>query len=213
MLVLATYRDDELDRGHPLRIVLGGLATRDAITRVTLSPLSAEAVGDTGAADQRRSRRAPQTTGGNPFYVTEVLAAGAATIPPTVRDAVYARVARLAQKGKSSWTLRRYCRLRSTCRLLEAVAGERIGALEQCLAAGLLTEQGSRLAFRHELARIAVEDAQPPNTRAALHRVALAAHQARRSLIWRGWPITPRPPATARRYCALRRRPLNTHRQ
>jgi DNA-binding CsgD family transcriptional regulator/tetratricopeptide (TPR) repeat protein len=63
--------------------------------------------------------------------------------------------------------------------LLEAVAGERIDALEECLAAGLLTEQQSgRLAFRHELARIAVEDALPPNERASLHRAALAAHSA-----------------------------------
>ncbi len=39
-------------------------------------------------------------TGGNPFYVTEVLASGAGTVPVTVRDAVLARVARLSRAGQ-----------------------------------------------------------------------------------------------------------------
>ena len=43
-LVLATYRDDELDRGHPLRIVLGELGTGDGIARLRLPPLSPFAV-------------------------------------------------------------------------------------------------------------------------------------------------------------------------
>jgi predicted ATPase len=44
-LVLASYRDDELDRDHPLRLVLGELATREAVERLGLERLSAAAVG------------------------------------------------------------------------------------------------------------------------------------------------------------------------
>ena len=43
-LVIASYRDDALDRDHPLRVVLGELATGDAAARLRLQPLSAEAV-------------------------------------------------------------------------------------------------------------------------------------------------------------------------
>ena len=43
-LVIATYRDDELDRFHPLRIVLGELAMADGVTRMALEPLSPEGV-------------------------------------------------------------------------------------------------------------------------------------------------------------------------
>ncbi len=71
-----------------MRVVLGELATAAGIERIKLPPLSEKAVRTLAephgidAADLHRS------TGGNPFYVTEVLSAPAATIPATVRDAV-----------------------------------------------------------------------------------------------------------------------------
>ena len=37
VLVVATYRDDELDRAHPLRLVVGELATSEHVTRRRLS--------------------------------------------------------------------------------------------------------------------------------------------------------------------------------
>ncbi len=43
-LLLATYRDDELAGDHPLRMVLGDLATQRATRRMRLPPLSEEAV-------------------------------------------------------------------------------------------------------------------------------------------------------------------------
>jgi DNA-binding CsgD family transcriptional regulator len=178
-LVLATYRDDELDRDHVLRVVLGRLATREAITRVSLTPLSADAVATLAAQTAVDPVELHRTTGGNPFYVTEVLAGDAAEIPPTVRDAVHARVAQLSTEARELLEAASVLPPPAPLHLLEAVAGEEIDALEECLSAGLLTEpQSGRLAFRHELARIAVEDALPPNKRAALHRAALAAHRA-----------------------------------
>jgi SAM-dependent methyltransferase len=62
--VVGTYRDDELERHHPLRIVLGDLPRVD---RIRLEPLSAAAVAELAGApaDDLYTR-----TGGNPFYVT-----------------------------------------------------------------------------------------------------------------------------------------------
>src|SRR5215217_9640375 len=40
-LVVASYRDDELDRAHPLRLVLGELATSQGVSRLSVPPLSA----------------------------------------------------------------------------------------------------------------------------------------------------------------------------
>ena len=57
-LVVATYRDDELDASHPLRIVLGELATGGAVTRVKLPALSPEAVAELAGAVRRRPGRA-----------------------------------------------------------------------------------------------------------------------------------------------------------
>src|SRR3970282_1335334 len=94
-LFVASYRDDELDRFHPLRTVLGDLATLPAVSRLRLlplSPASVEALARPYGVDADDLYR---KTGGNPFYVTEVLGAGGAEVPPTVRDAVLSRAARL----------------------------------------------------------------------------------------------------------------------
>ena len=45
-LVVVTYRDDELERTHPLRIVLGELGAIPSVERLSVEPLSRVAVGD-----------------------------------------------------------------------------------------------------------------------------------------------------------------------
>src|SRR5262249_947531 len=62
--------------------------------------------------------------------------------------------------------------------LLETLAPDLIDGLEECLAAGVLTSGRADVAFRHELARLAIEEAIPPNRRLALHRAPLAALEA-----------------------------------
>ena len=75
---------------HLLRRVLGDAATATGTRRLDLGPLSPAAVGQLAAAATagRRGRPAPPDRG-NPFFVTEVLAAGSAAVPPTVRDACW----------------------------------------------------------------------------------------------------------------------------
>ena len=95
VLLIATYRDDGLAAGDPLRVALGDLATQRSTRRVDLAPLSADAVrilaGGTGLDVAELYR----LTGGNPFYVTEVVQAGLGVVPSSARDAVLARAARL----------------------------------------------------------------------------------------------------------------------
>ena len=99
-LVLATYRDDELDRWHPLRIVLGELGTGDGIARLRLPPLTAVAkLAEPHGLDADELYR---TTAGNPFFVTEVLAAGEDGNPADRPDAVLARMARVQSCGEEA---------------------------------------------------------------------------------------------------------------
>jgi len=101
-LLVLTYRDDELGPRHPLRIVLGDLATSAAVRRIPLTPLSVAAV-QTLAAGQRLDAAAlHRRTGGNPFFVTEALASHEGGIPVTVRDAVLARAARLSPDARAA---------------------------------------------------------------------------------------------------------------
>jgi DNA-binding CsgD family transcriptional regulator/tetratricopeptide (TPR) repeat protein len=174
-LVLASYRDDELGRGHPLRLVLGELATGRAVSRLRVPPLSAMGVAKLAEPHGFDADELYRTTAGNPFFVTEVLAAGNDEIPPTVRDAVLARVARVSAGARTVVEVVAVAPLQMELWLVDRIAGDAAESLEECLAAGILVSRPGTVAFRHELARIAVEESLPPNQRAALHRDALAA--------------------------------------
>jgi len=176
-LVLVTYRDDELDRVHPLRIVLGELAAAQPTTRIKLAPLSATSVAELAESAGVDPDELYHRTSGNPFFVTEALAAGADAIPLTVRDAVLARAARLSSRARGVLEAVAVAQPQCELPLLEAVAGEAVDELEACLASGMLTASRDAVAFRHELARLAVEDSLPPNRRLELHRRTLRALQ------------------------------------
>src|SRR5262249_54225246 len=60
-------------------------------------------------------------------------------------------------------------------RLVAAVSPEVAAALDECLAAGILRLDGDAVAFRHELARQAVESALSPTRRRGLHTQVLHA--------------------------------------
>jgi predicted ATPase len=94
-LVLVSYRDDELNRLHPLRVLLGELPTGEPVTRLRLGPLSPAAVATLAQPFGVDAEDLYRKTAGNPFFVIEALSAGDVSIPPTVRDAVLARAARL----------------------------------------------------------------------------------------------------------------------
>jgi DNA-binding CsgD family transcriptional regulator len=59
--------------------------------------------------------------------------------------------------------------------VVEAVSAEDSAALEECLSAGILHLDGEAIAFRHELARQAVEGTLSPVRRRALHAQVLRA--------------------------------------
>jgi DNA-binding CsgD family transcriptional regulator/tetratricopeptide (TPR) repeat protein len=172
-LVLATYRDDELERTHPLRAVLGELATRTPVERLTIEPLSQEAVAELAAEAEVDAAELYRKTGGNPFFVTEVLATGNGAIPPTVRDAVLARAGRLSESAKNLLEAVAIAPPHVELALLDPLAGDDAGALDECVAAGMLAAWPNAVGFRHELARLAVEESVPSRRRLALHRRAL----------------------------------------
>jgi DNA-binding CsgD family transcriptional regulator len=177
-LVVATYRDDELDRSHPLRIVLGELP-RANVTRLPLNRWSLAAVADLAQEHGIDPEELHRSTSGNPFYVTEALAAGG-SIPGSVRDAVLARAARLDADARALLDAVAIVPGHAELRLLEALAGEQVAQLERCLASGMLRSERDRVYFRHEIARVVVEEALPPDRAVALHRRALEALVAAR---------------------------------
>jgi tetratricopeptide (TPR) repeat protein len=59
--------------------------------------------------------------------------------------------------------------------VLEAIAGDAIECLEECIGAGLVDPATGGVAFRHELARLVIDESMAPNRRVALHARALQA--------------------------------------
>jgi DNA-binding CsgD family transcriptional regulator len=151
VLLVATYRDDAAQPGG-LRSALGVLATHDLV-RLPLQPLSREAVNSLAAAAGRDGNAVFGTTRGNPFFVSEVLASPPGEVPANVRDAVLGRVARLDDAARALVDLVSVVPPQAELALLT----EHADAVDACLAAGVLERRGDALAFRHELARLAVE--------------------------------------------------------
>jgi DNA-binding CsgD family transcriptional regulator/tetratricopeptide (TPR) repeat protein len=174
-LVAVTYRDDELDARHPLRLVIGDLPVPPSAQRVRLASLSREAVGALGDANGLDGDELWHKTGGNPFFVTEALAAGGDEVPPTVRDAVLARAGRLSTEARELLDAAAVVPQRAEPWLLASTAGDVGDALDECVSAGILVVSPLGVAFRHELARLAIEEAIPPARRLTLHKRTLAA--------------------------------------
>jgi DNA-binding CsgD family transcriptional regulator/tetratricopeptide (TPR) repeat protein len=168
ILLVASYRDDELGERHPLRLVIGGLP-RATTFRISLAPLSEAAVGRLASQVGRPSKDLHSITGGNPLFVTEVLAAPADAVPATVRDAVLARAARLSPPARALAELVCVVPGKTESWLLEQAARPDEAAMESCLGIGMVRHDDSSLAFRHELARRALEDTLPQPRRQELH--------------------------------------------
>jgi DNA-binding CsgD family transcriptional regulator/tetratricopeptide (TPR) repeat protein len=175
MLLVLSWRDDELDRAHPLRIVLGDLPGSDRVTRLALAGLSPRAVAELAGPAGVDAGELHQWTAGNPFFVTEVLAAGTGLAPRSVQDAVLGRAARLGPAAREVLDAAAVVPGPAELWLLDALAPSAAGALDECLGAGMIVLGGGRVEFRHEIARHVVEESLPPGRRAVLHSAALAA--------------------------------------
>ena len=175
LLVLATFRDDEVTAHHPLSLVIGDVGSAPRITRITLRGLSqagvAELVAATGSSVDPVGLFA--RTDGNPFFVTEIIAGEADAVPRTIRDAVLARASRLSPAARQALSAAAVLGRRAPVRLVAAVAEQPTSAIDECITRGVLVDGGGGVVFRHELARLAVEQALGPGARADLHARAL----------------------------------------
>jgi DNA-binding CsgD family transcriptional regulator/tetratricopeptide (TPR) repeat protein len=174
-VVVLTYRDDEVGPRHPLTAVLGDLATARRYRRFTLEPLSVDAVRTLAEGGDVDPERLHALTDGNPFFVTEVLAAGASDVPASVADAVLARVGRLPEASRRLVDAVSVIPDRAPNWLVQRLTEADEEARRRAIEGGLLVPYGDGLHFRHDLARRAVEAALDPDARLRLHRHAVAA--------------------------------------
>jgi DNA-binding CsgD family transcriptional regulator/tetratricopeptide (TPR) repeat protein len=171
MLVL-TFRGGEVSAGHPLHTALGAVPA-GASTFLELAPLSRRAVASLAGED---AEEVYAVTGGNPFYVTEVLAAGPGSeLPPSVAAAVLGRAARLDDAARRLVELVSVVPTRADTAVLDALMPEWPAAAEEPERRQLLEVHPRFVRFRHELARNAIRSSVPVARRRRLHAEILAA--------------------------------------
>jgi DNA-binding CsgD family transcriptional regulator len=179
-LLIATYRDDEQAPPHLLRGVVGDLTGQHA-TRLPLPPLSLSAVEQMAQNSPRNADEIFRVTGGNPFFVRELLALPAAGVPETVRDAVLARLMQCSPAAREFAEFVSLTPGRTEPWLTRAILGDAGDAADEAVARGLLRYQDQSVAFRHELGRLAVEGTIPRSRAQAMHErilQTLVAHHA-----------------------------------
>ncbi len=137
--------------------------------------LSLEAVRELASSHAADGDAIYALTRGNAFFVTELLASGAEPLPATVRDAVLARIARLSPAARGLLQGVALVPAGVELWLLDAAFHDVAGHVDECVTAGVLQAQAGAVAFRHELARRAVESAVAPRLRRDLHAAILRA--------------------------------------
>ena len=186
VMLLLSYRTDELHRRHPMRSLLAELERLDRVRRVELEPFDrlelAEALADIldETPTDQLVERLYMRSEGNPLYTEELLAAGMdgrGAAPQSLRDAFMLRIERLSPDAQSA------ARAISAARALDEVTISEVTRIEpdplhlalreavaeQVLVAG----EDGRLSFRHALLREAMYDDLLPGERSELH-LALA---------------------------------------
>ncbi len=168
-VLVTTFRDDGSVGEHPLFGLLGALASY-RVHRLSLAPLSAQAVEVLARDTEWAGSALHAVTGGNPFYVTETLAAPrSADVPETVAQSVVARVRRLGARTRRALEQLSIVPRMVEFELADSLLGDELSALDEAEECGVIEVRAGGIAFRHELARRAVQRSVPRLRRRALH--------------------------------------------
>ncbi|UFR02124.1 AAA family ATPase [Streptomyces sp. Go40/10] len=199
LLVLATYRSDDIHRRHPLRPLLAELDRLRTVRRIELARFTREEAGrqiagilaaepDPAQVDEIYAR-----SDGNAFFIEELAVAAAqgdcAGLTDSLRDLLLVRVEALPESAQR--VARVVAEGGSTVeyRLIAAVArlteDDLIEALRAAVGANLLTvtRAGDGYRFRHSLVREAVADDLLPGERSRLNRRYAEALEADPTLV------------------------------
>jgi len=158
IMLLINSRDIDAKAQQQLRTAFNGVST-EKLTRIPLQSLSKGAVIDLAQQAGANGAEIYQKTAGNAFFVAELLRNRDGVMPSSVQDAVLARVDHLCPEAKEVLqTISIFPRRAELDIVFSLAGGEDYQAIEDCIAAGLLDANGNYLSFRHEIARLAVEN-------------------------------------------------------
>jgi tetratricopeptide (TPR) repeat protein/predicted Ser/Thr protein kinase len=188
LLLLGTYRDSEVVAGHPLGELLADFRREPAVTRVVLAGLEPAHVGtliaglSAGNVAPGLARQVVESTGGNPFFVSEMArhlneTGSGSGLPEGIREVILRRVSRLSETCVRTLTLAAVVGREFDLDLLEGFAdtpeNDLLDAIDEARQAQLLDEavgKPGRYSFHHALIRNALYDSMASTRRVRIHR-------------------------------------------
>jgi len=192
LLLVVTYRSDDVHRRHPLRPVLAELHRQRPVEHVELSPFTPDELREFTTAtrgeplDEREFDAVRTRSDGNAFFAEELLDAGPSSdgLPWSLADVLHARLQRLDPAVQQLVRLAAVAGRQVDEALLRAAAprlpgleapGVADAALREAVAQQVLGIEGQQVAFRHALVAEALELDLLPGERTAMHRAYLDA--------------------------------------
>lgn len=155
-LLILTYRDDEISAAHPLRLSFSSLPAK-YFKRIGLPPLSKSAVKKLASSFGRDDDKLYTKTGGNPFFVTEILMNSKEEIPATIKDLIISRLNRLSPASRDAVETISVIP-GSADKWLTNILIKDYRSIDEAVESGILKVENDIILFRHELLKIAVEE-------------------------------------------------------
>ncbi|MBZ9996438.1 ATP-binding protein [Mesorhizobium sp. BH1-1-4] len=183
ILLLLTARTDRSEGQMRVRRALGEIPA-GSVARIDVPLLSERAVLSLAAAAGRDGDAIYRASAGNAFFVTELLSAENETaLPLSVREAVLARAERLSTGARAMLDAVSVFPRRADAWALTGLCGvASAGQLAECVSNGLLDDLGDAYAFRHEIARRAIEAMLTTSHRREFNQRALSALRERNGI-------------------------------
>ena len=171
-LFILTYRDDEIHFRHPLRNVLGDLSP-DTFTRIQLTPLSRQAVYKMANEKKYDAEDVYSISGGNPFYVNEILASYSPGVPENIKDAILAVYDRQEEGTKNAWQICSVIPEGLEISRFAKIKSSWDQEMDHCFALNIIIIKNDKVIFKHELYRRTIEGSLSPFKRIALNKKIL----------------------------------------
>ncbi|MEU8244734.1 AAA family ATPase [Nonomuraea sp. NPDC048916] len=181
VLIVMTYRSDDLHRQHPLRPVLAELGRVDGVYRLDLPRLTRDEVAQQmagilgNAPEYPTVQKVYDRSEGIPLFVEALLDSGAdSVVPQSMQDLILGAVERLPEETQRVLRMAAAGGTRVGHALLAAVSGlsdiELETALRPAIAGNVLQIADNRAyVFRHALIREAVHEELLPGEHQRLH--------------------------------------------
>jgi DNA-binding CsgD family transcriptional regulator len=196
LLIIVTFRSDELHRTHPLRPMLAALDRIAWVERVELPRLTSHDTAELAAGILGRQLAADladalyRRSEGNPLFVETLVGCDGelnCELPESLRDLLLDRVRRLPEDTQEVLRVASAGGETTGHALLAVVTGRDdaalTGALRPAVTANVLRAQPAGYTFRHELIREAVHEDLLPGEHGRLHSRFAEAIEADPSLV------------------------------